>query len=52
MLFPVNAPSPTLLLSSVMVLYGTETIRLIRDGRMEVGEEGNYIPIATLPPLE
>ena len=33
----------------------TETIRLIRDGEkwekggMEVGGEGNYIPIATLP---
>ena len=33
----------------------TETIRLIRDGEkgggeggMEVGEEGNYIPIATV----
>ena len=24
----------------------TETIRLIRDGRMEVGEEGDYVPIA------
>ena len=35
----------------------TETIRLIRDGEtgeggMEVGEEGDYIPIATLPPPE
>ena len=24
----------------------TETIRLIRDGRMEVGKEGDYMPIA------
>ena len=30
----------------------TETIRLIRDGRMEVGEEGGRIPIATLSPPE
>ena len=30
----------------------TETIRLIMDGRMEVEEEGNYIPIATLSPPE
>ena len=30
----------------------TETIRLIRDGRMEVGEERNYILIATLSPPE
>ena len=35
----------------------TETIRLIRDGEkgeggMEVGGEGDYIPIATLPPPE
>ena len=38
----------------------TETMGLIRDGEnwegggggMEVGEEGNYIPIATLSPLE
>ena len=36
----------------------TETIRLIRDGEnggeggMEVGEEGDYIPIATLSPPE
>ena len=36
----------------------TEAIRLIRDrekgeeGGMEVGEEGDYIPIATLPPPE
>ena len=30
-----------------------ETIRLIRDGRMEVGEEGDYfVPIATLSPPE
>ena len=34
-------------------LTSTETIRLIRDGEkggggMEVGEEGDYIPIATL----
>ena len=37
-----------------MVLESPETIRLIRDGEkdgvggMEVGEEGDYIPIATL----
>ena len=36
----------------------TETTRLIRDeekggeGVMEVGEEGDYIPIATLSPPE
>ena len=36
----------------------TETTRLIRDkekggeGGMEVGEEGDYIPIATLSPPE
>ena len=30
----------------------TETIRLIRDGGMEVGKEGEYIPIATLSPPE
>ena len=33
-------------------LTSTETIRLIRDGRMEVGEERDYMPIATLPPPE
>ena len=26
----------------------TETVRLIRDGGMEVGKEGDYVPIATL----
>ena len=30
-----------------MVLYVRKK-RLIRDGQMEVGEEGFYIPIATL----
>ena len=42
-----------------MVLTSTETMRLIRDGEkggggkgMEVGEEGDYIPIATLSPPE
>ena len=36
----------------------TETIRLIRDGEKgeeggtEVGEEGDYIPVATLSPPE
>jgi len=43
-----------------MVLTSTETVRLIRDGEkgvgwgvgMEVGEEGDYIPIATLSPPE
>ena len=36
----------------------TETLRFIRDGEkgggggMEVGEEGDYIPIATLLPPE
>ena len=36
----------------------TETVRLIRDGEgggaggMEMGEEGDYIPIATLSPTE
>ena len=34
-----------------------ETMRLIRDGEkgegvMEIGEEGDYIPIATLSPPE
>ena len=39
-------------------LTSTETIRLIRDwggvggGGMQVGEEGDYIPIATLLPPE
>ena len=39
-------------------LTSTETVRLIRDGEkgggggMEVGEEGDYIPIATLLPPE
>ena len=38
-------------------LVSTETIRLIRDGEngdggMEVGEEGDYIPIAKLSPPE
>ena len=36
-----------------MVLNVHKTIRLIRDRRergMEVGEEGDYIPIATLSP--
>ena len=37
-------------------LKSTETMRLIRDGEkegegvMEVGEEGDFIPIATLSP--
>ena len=31
-------------------LTSTKTVRLIRDGRMEVGEEEDYIPIATLSP--
>ena len=39
-----------------MVLCDTETIKLIRDGKrggsMEVGGEGDYIPIATLSPTE
>ena len=41
-----------------MVLNVQETTRLIRDGEkgeergMEVGEEGDYIPIATLSPPE
>ena len=40
-----------------MVLKSTENIRLIRDGEkgeggMEVGGEGDYIPIATLSPPE
>ena len=38
-----------------MVLNVPETTRLIRDGRkggMEVGDEGDYIPIATLSPPE
>ena len=40
-----------------MVLKSTEASRLIRDGEkggggMEVGEEGDYIPIATLSPPE
>ena len=41
----------------IWCLTSTETIRLIRDGEkgeggMEVGEVGDYIPIATLSPLE
>ena len=40
----------------IMVLNVTETIRLIRDGEkgrgMEVGAEGDYIPVATLSPPE
>ena len=44
-----------------MVLQSTETMRLIRDGEkvrgggvggMEVGGEGDYIPITTLSPPE
>ena len=36
----------------------TETVRLIRDGEnggeggMEMGEEGDYVPIMTLSPTE
>ena len=40
---------------STWCLTSTETIRLIRvwgEGGMEVGEEGYYIPIATLSPPE
>ena len=37
----------------IIILTSTETTRLIRDGEkgeggMKVGEEGDYIPIATL----
>ena len=40
-----------------VLLTSTETIRFIsdeekREGGMEVGEEGDYIPIATLSPPE
>ena len=43
----------TQLLGSALLLLSwcftsTETVWLIRDGRMEVGEEGDYMPIATL----
>ena len=43
---------------STRCLTSTETVRLIRDGEkvgeggMEVGGEGDYIPIATLSPPE
>ena len=45
--------SDDVLSSSVMAVKSTETIRLIRDGEkgvggMEVGEEGEYIPVAAL----
>ena len=36
-------------------MVSTETVRLIRDGEgggMDVGGEGDYIPIATLSPPE
>ena len=44
-------------LLNYVVLKSTETIRLIRDGEkggggMAVAEEGDYTPIATLPPPE
>ena len=40
---------------AVKGLWSTETTRLIGDGeiqgqRMEVGEEGHYIPVTTLSP--
>ena len=46
-----------LLVSKPGCLTSTETISLTRDGEkggggMEVGEEGDHIPIATLPPPE
>ena len=38
---------------SFMVLHVYTTIRLTaRDRRIEVGEDGDYIPIATLSPPE
>ena len=42
----------------MVLITSTETVRLIRDGEkgggdgMEVGEEGDYVPIATLSPPE
>ena len=44
-------------LTRVKVNTSTETIRLIRDGKkgeggVEVGEGGEYIPVATLSPPE
>ena len=43
--------------SRVWCLTSTETMRLIKDGEkggrgVEAGEEGDYIPIATLSPPE
>ena len=35
-------------LSQTLCLTSTETVRLIREGGMEVGGERDYIPIATL----
>ena len=45
---------PLLLLLLKCCFASTKTTRLIRDGKggMEVGEEGDYIPVATLSPLE
>ena len=52
------APGATQVTTSKQTWYlmSTETIRLIRDGEkgggLEVGEEGEYIPIAILSPPE
>ena len=35
-------------MSTLCIVLFVVSTRLIRDGRMEVGEEGDYIPIATL----
>ena len=48
----IRQTSGVLLLHLPWCFTSTETIRLIRDGRMEVGEAGDYIPIATLSPTE
>ena len=51
-------PSPSDCLPTHPLPPSTETIRLIRDGEkgggggMEMGGEGDYIPIAMLSPLE
>ena len=43
-----SAENPQLLLFRSRCFTSTKAIRLIRDGQMEVGEEGDYIPIAAL----
>ena len=41
-----------LLLLLSWCFMSTKTMKLIKDGRMEVGEEGDYIPITAQSPPE